>query len=268
MAHSSTKRPAAVSLLWGLLWGLLCLLPARVGRAQVVNVLNKVPRNPKQGAGVELGLSANWRSGNSQVLDLSAGAAAHYRAGRHLVFLSARVDYGVKSTERYVSKDIEHLRYRAHAWGPLSFEALVQHDRDEFRRRELRIVVGAGPRVVAWNDARMGWALGLTYLPELVQLSEGDTADSGLSSWTHRLSGYSSIRLTIGKRLELDHTLFGQPALRDWLNVRVLSELGFAVQLAKHLKLRLAYSLQVDTEPPDTVRPADAQRKTTLKLVW
>ncbi len=265
MVHSLSK------LLGPLLAALLLLssmLASRVSSAQVVNVLNEVPRNPTQGIGGQLGLSANWRSGNSQVLDLAASATAHYRRGRHLVFLSARVDYGVKSSERYVSKDIEHLRYRIHAWGPLAFEALVQHDRDEFRRRELRMVMGAGPRLVAWNDETMGWALGVTYLPELVQLGESDTADSGQSDWTHRLSGYSSVRLSIGKRLQLDHTLFGQPALGDWLNVRVLSELGFAIRLAKHLQLRLAYSLQVDTEPPDTVRPADAQRKTTLKLVW
>jgi putative salt-induced outer membrane protein YdiY len=237
--------------------------------AQIVNVLDKIDTS---GAGDDGGFAGaieaggNWKSGNVDVLDLTASASLGYRNGRHLVFVAGNAAYGFKNSERYVNKDLEHLRYRIDIIGPLSLEAFAQHDRNEFRRRALRGLVGIGPRVELMSITRMNLDLGIAYMPELERLSEKEgVSDSGLERWTHRGSAYLQSHVRINKRLSLDHSLFLQPALDEWTNLRVFSELGFEVDLWKYFSLRLAYVLQVDTKPPETVHPADAQRKLSLK---
>lgn len=252
-----------------LLAGLFGVTMTSPAAAQIVNVLDSIEANggvPTDGFAGALEGAGSWRSGNVDVLDLSVAGNLGYRSGRHLVFVVGKAAYGFKKPERYVNRDLEHLRYRFDVIGPLSVEAFVQHDRDEFRRRALRGLFGVGPRVELLSIRRMDLALGVAFMPEFEQLSDQEgVSDSGLERWTLRGSSYLRSDIRIDERLSLDHTVFLQPALDEWTNIRVFSELGFEVDLWTHFSLRLSYVLQVDSQPPDTVLPADAQRKLALK---
>lgn len=237
---------------------ILCPAPAE---AQVANVLNRVPADMADGPSADVSFTGEWRSGNIDLIKLQAQMTLRYRYGRHLWMLSAQSNFAVRSGDRFINNDLQHIRYRVTIVGPFELEAFGQHDRNEFRRRELRGLLGIGPRIVALTGEPMSLALGLAYMPEYEALSEGEFTDSGLARWRHRLSSYMSIATKVFERIELGLTVFGQPAVEDFLNVRFLSQLSAAVRIVGPLKFGLSYTLQFDTEPPDTVRPADANRR-------
>lgn len=60
--------------------------------------------------------------------------------------------------------------------------------------------------------------------------------------------------------------MFFQPAFNDISNIRMFSELGVGVQVVGPLKLDFSWVVQLDTEPPQSVRSTDSRRLLGLTL--
>jgi hypothetical protein len=246
---------------------LAALFPARAS-AQIVNVqplIGAQQDQAKEGFSLAFEGSADVRRGNTSLVQLSGSAVGLYRTGRHLVFVLVRGDYGENNEQAFLSKDLEHARYRMDITGPLAGEVYIQHDRDDFRRLALRALAGAGPRVhFAW------WGLftatfGASYMLEHERIGAGDYRDAGEDVVAHRLSTYAVLGTIVSERLSLAVTMYAQPRVDQFSDVRVLCETALLSKATKYLSLKLALTSAYDSLPPSDVAPLDATMKGALQ---
>ncbi len=238
-------------------------LVALSAAAQIVNVqpLIAAQRGVADGVTVVVEGSADVRSGNTRLVSLSASGLCEVRRGRHLFFLLARGDFAERSGDPFVSKDLEHLRYRITLTGPFEAETFVQHDRDDFRRLALRVLVGAGPRLHLKPFGGFDAAVGTAVMLEHERLGGGDTPDAGEENDDVRLSTYLFLSTEVGPRLKLGDTIYVQPRIDHFSDVRVFNELALVARATEHFSVKLTFTSGYDSAPPEGVIPLD----TTLK---
>jgi putative salt-induced outer membrane protein YdiY len=245
----------------------LVALPAS---AQILNVqpLIAAPTDPKNGVTFAADASADVRRGNTQLVALTGSALCEMRRGRHLFFLIARGDYAEKAGDAFVSKDLEHFRYRITLKGPLEAEAFIQHDRDDFRRLALRALGGVGPRLHLHPFASFDAAIGAAVMVEHERFSQGPERDAGISENDLRLSTYLYLTTDVGPKLKLGNTTYVQPRLDRRGDIRLLNELAVIAKANDHLALKLTYTSAYDSQPPEGVSPLDTTLKGSIQVTF
>ena len=242
----------------------LAALPAA---AQIVNVQPLIA-NQQSVDGVTLigEAAADVRGGNTRLISLSGNGLVEVRKGRHLFFLLARGDFAARAGEPFVSKDLEHFRYRILTTGPLELEAFIQHDRDAFRRLSLRVLGGAGPRLHLRPFGGFEAAIGAALMVEHERLGGGDEPDAGDTNEDVRLSTYLFLATDIAPRLKLGNTVYVQPRLDHFTDIRVLNELSLIARATDHISLKATFTSAYDSEPPLGVIPLDSTMKGAIQV--
>ena len=246
---------------------LLALLAPLAARAQIVNVQPLLDKQAGAGVSGVLEASADWRTGNTNLTLLSGNAVAQYRRDRHLVFVTLHGELGVKSGAEFVSKDLEHLRYRVRLNRALDGEAFAQHDADAFRRLAVRAIGGLGLRVRLVAGRVVTFAVAAAYMLEYEKLAVGMFPDSAQRTLDHRLSSYAVITVG-GKRVSVAHTFYAQPRFDDFRDLRMLHDSTLALVVTHYLSVRFGFTLTLDTEPPAGVQPLDTTVKSSLALTF
>lgn len=100
---------------------------------------------------------------------------------------------------------------------------------------------------------------------EVEQIDGSVDFPNGLTRKTSRANFASTARLDYEK-VSLRQTFFVQPALRDWLNFRVLHELEFALSVTEYLSVTWAFSQLRDSIAPSDVLPYDNRFKAGIQL--
>jgi Protein of unknown function, DUF481 len=247
---------------------LLFFLISSTAAAQIVNVQPLLAKHEmRPGLGLALESALDWRTGNTSLLLFSANLLARYRHRRHHLFLLGHAELGIKSGERFLSKDLEHLRYRVEVARAIDLEAFLQHDRDEFRRSALRVVWGFGPRLRLIMTRRYEVAVAAAYLGEYQQIREDDKPDAGSTRLMHRVSMYATFVVRLG-RFSLAETVYAQPRIGLPEDVRLLEETEILGSITEHLALKVAWTLAYDNVPPIAVQPLDTGVRFLLQLNW
>jgi hypothetical protein len=255
------------------------------GRAQIVNVLDKIKLNDA-GFGGEVALSLGLQSGNTNLVTAKAALGVGYRYDEHLVFAIVRGEFGTKeSIDRlswrsfdkdlvYVSKIFEHLRYRYLVFEPdlallaehpdwpwwLELEGYAQHEADRFRDLATRVVVGAGPRVTVEPVAGLGLrvAFGTAYMFEHESYAKALYRTAN----THRWSNYIQANYTLDKTFAFTETSIFQPriagvlpevaATHDVINsdLRLQSDSVVSLTVTDWLKVKVALTVSYNSAPP------------------
>jgi Protein of unknown function, DUF481 len=241
-------------------------LGAAEARAQIVNVQPLIAGHADaDGLSAVVEGSADIRSGNTRLAALSGNGMLELREGRHFAFLLLRGDFSEKAGTPFVNKDLEHLRYRIAAVGPLGIEAFVQHDRDDFRRLALRALAGAGPRLQLTPLGAVDAAIGAALMVEYERLSSGPEADAGTGAVDPRLSTYVYLATAIAPRLKLGETAYFQPRLDRSGDLRVLNEVSLLVSATDHFSVKTSLTSAYDSDPPIGVVPLDSTFKASLQ---
>jgi hypothetical protein len=247
---------------------LLFFLASSTAAAQIANVqplLAKHEMHP--GLGVALESALDWRTGNNNLLLFSANLVTRYRYGRHHLFLLGHAELGINSGTQFLSKDLEHLRYRVEVYRAVDLESFLQHDRDEFRRSALRILWGAGPRLRLIMTRRYEVAVAAAYLLEYQQIHQDKYPDAGTTRLMHRVSTYATFVVRLG-RFSLAETVYAQPRIGLPQDVRLLEETELLANVSEHLSLKLAWTLAYDNVPPIAVQPLDTGLRCLVQLNW
>jgi hypothetical protein len=234
--------------------------------AQIVNVQPLIGNGLDEGFSAAIEASADIRRGNANVVALSGGGIAQYRSGRHLGFILLKGDFGEAEGVSFMNKDLEHLRYRIDIVGPLAGEVFVQHDRDEFRRLSLRAIAGGGPRIHVVQWGLLDAALGVAYMLEHERLAEDDESDASSSTIAHRLSTYVVLATRVGDVMTLGVTMYAQPRLDHFSDVRILCETSLLAKTSKRFGLKLALTSAYDSDPPVDVAHLDSTLKGSLQV--
>lgn len=239
---------------------------ARPARAQIVNVQPLVGGSDAEGPSGALEASGDWRSGSTRLLLLSASLMGRYRSGRHLAFALVRGDYGVQAGSEFLDRDLEHARYRVVVAAPFEWEIFAQHERDRFRRVELRVLAGAGPRFHV-TTGPVDFAIGTAVMPEYERLRQDTQPDAGGERKSVRWSSYASYAIRGNEHVKLAYTFYLQPRFDELADLRALSDLDLLVDLAvPKASLKLTLGLSYESRPPAGVVPLDATRKAAIQF--
>jgi hypothetical protein len=245
----------------------MLLLVAAPASAQIVNVQPLVAKGEmKPGLAFALEGSLDYRTGNVDLVLATGNLLLRYRLGRHHVFLLSHAEIGIKSGAEFLSKDLEHLRYRVAVYGPIDLETFVQHDRDEFRRLSLRVVWGGGPRLRLLMTSRVEAAIAAAYLGEYEEIRQDKNPDAGTTRLMHRVSCYATVTVRLRPRLSLAETVYAQPRIGLPSDVRLLEETELLTQVTTRFSLKVAASIAFESVPPIAVKPLDTGLRVMLQL--
>ncbi|HUH04334.1 MAG TPA: DUF481 domain-containing protein [Kofleriaceae bacterium] len=232
----------------------------------IVNVQSILATEAEEGFSGAVTAAADWRTGNVDLLTLSAAPVARVRAGKNLVVGILRGEYGRASAGRYLASTFAHLRYRRDLRPRLQLEGFAQHELDRIRRLASRALVGAGPRLLLIDRGKLEVALGVAYMLELEQLREDMEPDAGQRDLQHRASSYAAIRYEIDDRLQAVQTAYAQPRLTNATDVRLLSESQLVVKIAPTLAFTTSFVIAYDAAPPEAIEKLDTALKSSITI--
>ena len=248
---------------------LLILLVSSTALAQIINVQPLVAKHEmRPGFGIAIEGAVDWRTGNIELLLASGNVIARYRHGRHHLFLLGHGEIGVSSGNTFLSKDVEHLRYRVAIAGPIDVETFVQHDRDQFRRMQLRMVWGGGPRLRLVMTRRVECAVAADYMGEYEQVYQDSQPDAGATRVMHRISTYATVVVRLGPRFSLAETVYAQPRIGLPQDIRMLEDAELLASVSDHISLKLGWSLTFESVPPIAVKPLDTGMRVMIQASW
>ncbi|HZH77727.1 MAG TPA: DUF481 domain-containing protein [Archangium sp.] len=243
----------------------LVLLTSREAAAQIVNVQALFDdATAPLGASGGAELSLDWRTGSTNLLVARALLMGQWRTETHTVLAVARGEYGFAKDQLIVSKFLEHLRYRYRFTEWLSGETFVQHELDAFRRLRLRALVGAGPRFTLWNSESTRLTVGVAAMLEHEQLRNDGEPDAGTRATDVRMSSYVLARVKVMENISFVETLYAQPLLTRFSDLRLLNETLLLVEANKRVTFSTGLVITYDTAPPATVSKLDTQLRTAL----
>lgn len=235
--------------------------PATAG---IVNVQSILATEAEEGLSGSITGSADWRTGNVNLLVLSAAPVARYRRGNHLGLVIVRGELGRSNDVRIISKTFEHLRYRYDLHPRLTLEAFTQHEYDRFRRLELRALAGAGPLIhlVRGDDYRLSW--GLAYMLEYEKLRDDTLPDAGATDLAHRASTYLTGSYELDERVQVVETFYAQPRITDAGDLRLLNDANLIFKITEEVGLTTTFSLSWDRKPPAGIEKLDTGLKSSI----
>jgi len=261
---------AAAGFLGFVLVAVLVAWPAEA-RAQIVNVQSLLGQDLPEGFSGNLDAGADWRTGNTELLLVQGAATLRYKHEDHLVFAIVRSAYSRVGSgddaQQIIGNTFEHLRYRWKLSPRFTAEAFAQHEYDQFRRLQLRALVGAGPRVTLLQNPKAGLVFGVAYMLEQEQLSEKDgTTDGGSRYTASRMSTYLLFTSALNDVVTFVDTVYWQPRLGDPSDFRLLDETQLQVKLSEHFTFKTAFVLAHDASPPQTVEKTDTALQTGVSV--
>ena len=246
------------------------VLGALLTAAPAWAIVNVLPTGKgKDGLSGKLSTSVTWRTGNTELLQLAASSNASFHKGPHGVLFKAQVTYGSKSSEVYIARTFEHLRYRYEWLDWLTFETLFQHQYDMFKQLKFRALLGGG-FATQWQPLEdLSLVFGSTYLLE--REVEGDDVEITLSSFSdfeHRWSNYLQVGWNLTETIGLKSTTFVQPKFTDFGDLRIHSENGLTVKANESFGITVSFTASYDSQPFADVEPLDTNLKTSLDFTF
>ncbi|RYZ43244.1 MAG: DUF481 domain-containing protein [Myxococcaceae bacterium] len=246
---------------WVVLAGLLL---AGSASAQIVNVQALFDEKAELGPAASIEVGGDWRTGSTQLFSVRGSLVGQLRTERDVWLAVIRGEYSFASGERIVSQVLEHVRYRRRFTDRVSGEAFVQHEYNEFRRLQLRALLGAGPRFVLFNEEATGLTFGIALMVEHERLRKDGEADAGDRYTDPRMSSYLLGRVKLMENIQLVETVYFQPRVTRPSDLRVLNETLFAVTPNPRVTVGIGFNLTYDSAPPATVPAMDTQLRTTV----
>jgi len=242
------------------------LVSAGEARAGIVNVQSALSTSADEGVSGSVTGTADWRTGNTNLLVLGAAAVVRYRRGDHLWLGIAKGDLGKSNGARIIAKTFAHLRYRYRFDRLVLGEVFAQHELDQFRRLATRALVGAGPMFDLVDRKNLSVGLGVAYMLEYEKLRNDGAIDAGQSDVQHRLSSYVTAHYQLDDHLELVETAYAQPRLTDAADYRLLSDSQLVVKVNSKISLSTTFSVAFDNRPPATIKKTDTALKSAVSV--
>jgi hypothetical protein len=219
-----------------------------------------------EGVRTTLGGDLTLQSGNVDLFEVGVTARVDVRRTPHYAFLAGEARYGTQDDAPFRDRTFAHLRYnyRLRPW--LVAEAFTQLERDGFARLRLRTLVGGGVRVQYLDTGPVQLFQGTTPMYESEILEPDGLGAHPRTTATARWSNYLTARLQLAEAVHLAGTVYVQPRLDAFADVRVLQQAVLGVTVTDHVRLTTAFDLRYDSRPPATVAARDLTLRTGLQV--
>jgi putative salt-induced outer membrane protein YdiY len=239
----------------------LSALPAQA----VVSLEDLHLEKPTEGFAGEFDLSAGGASGNTDKIDLSAGARLQWHAGDQTSFLVMSYAYGQSNDVRDTNRIFLHARHILQTSDPLAWELFLQGERNEFGRIAYRRLVGGGARftLLERQERSAGFlGAGAFYEWETVTDTVGTTDTGTESTWRGNL--YLVLKYNFNKTVRLVSSTYYQPSFDDTSDFRAFENAALEVSMTDKLGLRVSVEVRYDSRPPQTIEETDVTYRTGI----
>ena len=229
-------------------------------------IVNTLPAPGKEISGFSgsATLKGSLKTGNTDIMDIGLSGAAIYGSEDFQTSLRASINYGEKSDETFLNNTFEHLRFRYKLNEWLTPEAFIQHQFNEFRAIKFRGLVGLGAAFTLWDSDGSFLVLGTTYMLER-EVANGEKISLEAQKIVSRLSNYVQLSLKTINNVVLSSTVFVQPLLADFSDLRIYNESGFSVKVHENIAVGTSFKLTYDSKPlTDDVKNLDTTTVATL----
>lgn len=207
-------------------------------------------------------------SGNSDVFDLGLGGRVDYRGEAFHTFFLSSVRYGESNGKEYRNRAFGHLRFNHDMTSRLVGELFGQIEHDVFTLLQLRLLGGAGVRLRHVRNEQVGLFQGTALMFEFEDIDDEESGSHPGETKEMRWSNYLNLRITLSEQTSFRNTVYIQPALSDFSDMRILDEASLVVALTKHLAFKTAFNLRYDSDPPDGIDPLDLAVRNGLAVTF
>ena len=205
-------------------------------------------------------------SGNSDLFEIGLSTRFDYRRDRHYTFLAGQLRYGEEGNATFKNRAFSHLRYNYELTPWLIGESFTQLQQDGFKLLQLRVLVGGGARFRYVETDWVGVFQGTTMMFEHENLNATEVIGHPARQSIARWSNYLNVRIRLSDETSFVSTVYVQPRLDAFGDVRVLHDASLAVALTRHLTLSTTLNLYYDSRPPDNVEDLDLELRNGLQV--
>jgi len=149
--------------------------------------------------------------------------------------------------DAFVDDGFQHIRYNYRLNKLLTWEAFTQLQYNELIQLRLRWLLGTGPRFQLLNKNNSRFFLGMLYMYEY---NEERTKENGPIQFLrdHRLSSYLSYQFNPTDVLSFAGTIYIQPVLNDFSDIRISSQSTLLFKISSKLQYSTSFSLLYDSD--------------------
>jgi putative salt-induced outer membrane protein YdiY len=234
----------------------LLLFVASAAQASIVNIESQ-RGEIGEGFSGRFHFALGGASGNTDKVNLQTGTRLEWKHDATTYLSILEYNYGETNDVRDTNRAFAHLRRTVQHRERRAVEGFGQVERNEFTRLSFRGLAGGGLRLTLSRseDFRAYLGLGAFVVREVLDDRE-DVTDAGARSFV-RGNFYLSLNSNLNDYTTLYNTLYYQPALDDFPDVRVLNEAGLLIQLSRQIDLRSSVQVIHQSRPPQTVDKTD-----------
>lgn len=254
-------------------WSLAALVGILLGRAAPARaqINTESLRTEKVQPGVHGFFEGSllWQRGNTDLLQAGLGARLEYNYKIHNPFLQGTYALGQKFNEKFLHNGFLHARWPAMWHKRVGSELFTQLQFDEFKRLNLRTLIGAGVRIAAVLHKNITLYVGTGYMFEYekLDLEQTDPPDPHPAvTKSHRWTSYLSLHFQVSTWVDITNITYAQPRFDRMDDIRVLEDLSLTLTIYKNLKLVLSFLLDYDSDPPQAVEKLDTKLITKLRF--
>lgn len=174
------------------------------------------------------------------------GAVQHIDGPSRYIFIND-ISFSQVETNEFLNTGFQHLRYNYRLDSLWTGEAFAQSQYNKPLRLDLRLMIGAGPRFTAVDNAKMRVNLGTAVMLERETITDGPTTTLA------RSSSYVSATLKFTSMASLTTVVYYQPKLFDASDQRIAVEGGLLINVTKHMTIESRLNLLKDSAQPEGV---------------
>ena len=215
--------------------------------AQVVNVEGRRFMNDSVPWTGYVNFRFNVAESGQRSLNLGLNGAVQYINGRDRYMFINDISFSQVETNEFLNTGFQHLRYNYRVDSLWTGEAFAQAQYNKPLRLDLRLMIGAGPRFTAVDNAKMRVNLGTSLMLERESITDGATTTLA------RNSSYVSATLKFTTMASLTTVIYYQPKLFDASDHRIAVEGGLLINVTKRVSMESRLNLLKDSEQPEGV---------------
>lgn len=206
-------------------------------------------------------LNISGKSGNSEKAAYDYSVELRHKQDNVHWLAAVAQSYGESSGVKDTDSSFAHVRFVNYIKPQYAYEVFTQYQQDEFARLSSRVLLGAGARFED-NSSSRKLAYGLGAFGEWESIEEKAGTTDGGDYDRVRGNLYGSINMPISKSASWVNTVYVQPDLSDFGNVRLTNKTGIKVDVTKAVKLNFALSVSHISEPMQGLESTDTTYKT------
>lgn len=223
---------------------LAVLLAAAGARAQVVNIEGRRFANDTVPWTGFVNFRYNIAENTQRSIQFGLNGAVQHVRGRHTFFFINDLAVSRVESNEFLNTGFQHLRYNYNRTAQWTGEAFAQTQYNKPLQLDLRVTVGAGPRLRILANDRFRWHVGTALM------LEHETTTPGERTLFGRNSTYSAATARFTDAVSLTGVVYYQPKLFDAMDHRVMVEAGLQVVATRHLTYESRLNLLKDTAQP------------------